>query len=257
MKYIIATLTFILFLFGLTEFTIQWFTFEIDTPILILTIFTFYGFICSFANSKNGLIVILMVAIGWLIKYFEQASFLIFYNSQNTFGRWVLTLFPLVLAIILLICAYKSKQRLLDRKFKFHIPIIIIFIIFLIDISSFIRKPHNIKLNCWYFIDNNKSVFRVQFSQSPEKIFELKSDSQELKRFALENGIRDQSRDGIYCPETKLRVVTKFRKIVSITVLGFGNSKNNYFAKLSTPVEISLDSIEGDKSILEPDFAFR
>jgi len=111
------------------------------------------------------------------------------------------------------------------------------------------RKPHINEFNCWYHFDNDKKDYRITFAITSDHIFETTTDSEELKEFVLKYGIRDEFRPGIYCPETKVRVVTRFKKIVAVNILGFRNSTTNYKATLEEPFEIDINKIYGDKGI--------
>jgi hypothetical protein len=252
-KYLIPILTFILFLYGLLIFFSSMLYWGIGTITLILTISTLIGFLALFTNRKLGLTITLIVAIGWLIRYFEHAAFLTLYDIQNI-GRWVIVVIPIFLSAIILLLSYKARQDIKGKPSNFKLPSLLIVGIAAIGLFSFVRKPHTNEFNCWYYFDNDKKEYKISFAITPEHIFETTSDSEELKEFVLKYGIRDEFRPGIYCPETKVRVVTRFKKIVSVKILGFRNSTTNYKATLGNPFELDINKIYGDKGILEPKF---
>lgn len=225
----------------------------IGTKTLILTISTLIGFIALLTNKKVGLTITIIVTIGWLLRYFEHAAFLTLYDIQNI-GRWVIVTIPIFLSAIILMLSYKSRQDIQGKPFNLKFPILLIVGIAAIGLFSFVRKPHTNEFNCWYYFDNDKKDYKITFAITPEHIFETTNDSEELKEFVLKYGIRDEFRPGIYCPETKVRVVTRFKKIVTVKILGFRNSTTDYKATLDNPVELDINKIYGDKGLLEPEF---
>lgn len=226
----------------------------IGTYTLILTVSTFIGFVALLTKRTTGLTIMFFVSIGWLLRYFEHASFLTLYDIQNT-GRWILVLIPILLASTILILAYKSYQNGKVKPITFKTPILLITAIALIGLCSFVRKPHTKEFNCWYYFDNDKKDYKITFAITPEHIWETTTDSKELKEFVQKYGIKDEFRAGIYCPETKVKVITRFKKIIAVKVLGFRNSTTNYKATLNKPFEIDINRIYGDKGILqEPEF---
>lgn len=225
----------------------------IGTYTLILTISTLIGFITLLSKRTTGLILMFFVSIGWLLRYFEHASFLTLYASQNI-GRWIIVAIPILLSIIILRLTYKARQDFQEKVFSLKFPTLLVLWIATIGLLSFARKPHINEFNCWYHFDNDKKDYRITFAITPDHIFETTTDSEELKEFVLKYGIRDEFRPGIYCPETKVRVVTRFKKIVAVNILGFRNSTTNYKATLEEPFEIDINKIYGDKGILQSDF---
>lgn len=245
-------MTFILFLYGLLIFfgTIR-FGIGIYTP--ILTISTLIGFVALRTNRKTGLVIIFFVSICWLLRYLEHASFLTLYDNQNI-GRWVIVVIPILLSTIILTLTHKSRQDIQEKPFSLKFPTLLVLGIATIGLLSFMRKPHTNEFNCWYYFDNDKKDYKISFSNTPDHIFETTTDSKELKEFVLKYGIRDEFRPSIYCPETKVRVVTRFKKIIAVKILGFRNSTTDYKATLDEPFEIDINKIYGDKGILQPDF---
>lgn len=252
-RYLIPILTFILFLFGLLIFFSSMLYWGIGTYTLLLTVSTFVGFVTLLTKRTTGLTIMFFVSIGWLLRYFEHASFLTLYDNQNI-GRWVIVAIPILLSTIILTFTYKARQDIQEKPFNPKFPTLLVLAIASIGLLSFVRKPHTNEFNCWYYFDNDKKDYKISFAITPDHIFETTTDSKELKEFVLKYGIRDEFRPGIYCPETKVRVVTRFKKIIAVKILGFRNSTTDYKATLDEPFEIDIDKIYGDKGILRPDF---
>jgi hypothetical protein len=252
-RYLIPILTFILFLFGLLIFLSSMLYWGIGTYTLLLTFSTFVGFVTLLTKRNTGLTIMFFVSIGWLLRYFEHASFLTLYDNENI-GRWVIVAIPILLSTIILTFTYKARQDIQEKPFSPKFPTLLVLAIASIGLISFMRKPHTNEFNCWYYFDNDKKDYKISFAITPDHIFETTTDSKELKEFVLKYGIRDEFRPGIYCPETKVRVVTSFKKIIAVKILGFRNSTTDYKATLNEPFEIEIDKIYGDKGILQPDF---
>ncbi len=251
MRYLIPILTFILFSCGLLIFfgTIR-FGIGIYTP--LLTIATLIGFLTLLTNKHKGLTINFFVSLGWLLRYFEHASYLLLYDRQNV-GRWLIVTIPIILAALLFILTFKSKQNILGKPFRWRVVTFLIFAIASIGLISFVRKPHVGEFNCWYYFDN-KNDYKITFAVTPDHIWEATSNSEELRNFILKNGIRDEFREGIYCPETKVKIVTRFKKIVAIRIIGFHNTTTNVYANLKSSIDIDINKIKGDMDILQPDF---
>lgn len=227
--------------------------FGIGTYTLILTISILIGFVVLLVKRTAGLTIVFFVSIGWLIRYFEHASYLTLYDIQNV-GRWVIVAIPILLSTTILTLSYKARQAIQEKTFNIRFPILLVLAIASIGLLSFVRKPHTKEFNCWYYIDNDKKDYKISFAITPDHIFETTTDSKELKEFVLKYGIRDEFRSGIYCPEKKVQVVTRFKKIISVKILGFRNSTTDYKAILDEPFEIDINKIYGDKEILQPNY---
>ena len=255
MKYLIKILTFILFLFGffiLCAVLSARLGIGIYTP--LLTISTLIGFIALLTNKNMGLRIMIVVSICWLLRYFEHASFLMLYDMQNIF-RWILVSIPILLSSTILILAYKSYKNNKGKPFAFKTPILLIISIALIGFGSFVRKPHTREFNCWYYFYNDEKDYKIRFAITPNLIFETTTDSKELKEFVQKYGFKDDFVNGIYCPETKVRVITRFKKVISVKVIGFRNLSTNSKVTLNKPFEIDINNIYGNKEILqEPNF---
>lgn len=227
--------------------------FRLGVITFILTFISFIGFCALIADKVLGTKIMFFVSIGWLLRYFEHASYLLLYDNQNI-DRWILVFIPISLATTILLLAYKRLKVIQEKTFSFKTPILIILFLASIGLFSFVRKPHVNEFNCWYYFDDSKKDYKITFAITPEHIFETTTDSKELKEFVLKYGIRDKYRKGIYCPETKVRVITCFKNIVGLKILGFRNSTTNYNATLNEPFELDINKVYGDKGILQPDF---
>ena len=95
---------------------------------------------------------------------------------------------------------------------------------FLLGIGSYIYKPTIEEINCWYYFDNDET-YNVRFGTAPERTFDVELTSDDLKKEVKTEAIQYEGRDGYYCPETKVRVVTSFGQIISVRIIGFRNSE--------------------------------
>ncbi len=78
--------------------------------------------------------------------------------------------------------------------------------------------------------------------------------SKDLKEIILKEGMTYESREGYYCPESRVKVITRFKEIVAVKVMGFMNSEIDKNVDFGNGFKIDLNSMVGDKSILEPKF---
>jgi hypothetical protein len=149
----------------------------------------------------------------------------------------------------ILILVYKSRQDIQKKVFSLKNPVLLVVGIAAIGLLSFVQKSHTNEFNCRYYIDNDKTDYKITFAITPDPIFETTTDSKELREFVLKYGIKDEFRPGTYCPETEVIVITRFRRILAIKILGFRNSTTGCKATLDKPFEIDIDKIYGDKGI--------
>lgn len=218
----------------------------------LLTIATLTGFITFLTNRRKGLAIVFFVSLGWLLRYFEHVSYLLLYDRQNT-GRWFIVILPIQIAVLLFVLTYKSRPFILNRPFSWKIATLSILAIASIGLISFVRKPHVEEFNCWFYFDN-KNDYKITFAVTPNHIWEATSNSTDLRNFILENGIRDEFRGGIFCPETRVKIVTRFKKIVAISIMGFHNTKTSQYATLKSQIDIDINKIKGDLDLLQPEF---
>lgn len=240
-KYIFSAL---LILWGLIIFWTKLFIGDLSFP--FLTILTLVGVIAGiFKNTKSNTILFFAGCV-WIIFSAETMGFVIFF-SDSDFERSILSLFPLLLASFLILST--------DIEFKWaNSPIkkILLIPVFLtVGIGSYIYKPTIKELNCWYYFNENNS-YNVLFTQITERTFEIELSSEELKKKVVNEGIQYEGRSGYYCPNTKIRVITSFSKIVSAEILSFRNSELNKEVEFSTPTKIPLKNVDGILEILEP-----
>ncbi len=79
-------------------------------------------------------------------------------------------------------------------------------------LCSFKQISDEKEFNCWYYFNDKSKTYRITFAITPEKVFEATTSSTELRQLILKYGIRDEFRGGIYCPETKIKIVMKNQK---------------------------------------------
>jgi hypothetical protein len=242
----------LLLLFGILTLFVSIFS-GISFYLSALTFFTLIAILVYLADKKLGLTIIFIVSIAWLLRYFERVYFLLFYNPQNL-GRWTLVVPFILTSIPLFFLSYIYKQRLLNRVINLKRLAIFSLLIPFLTLLSFVRKVHTNQFNCWYDIDQSSSNYKITFAVTPEHFFEVYSSSTELKDFIQKTGIKDQFRPGVYCPETEVKIVTRFTKVTSVSIIGFHNTEKNKYYNLRNPIEIDFNQIRGDKSILEPNF---
>ena len=221
---------------------------------ILLTLAILAGIISSFINRKLGWTILFVSSICWLLRYFEHAAYLILYDFQNL-GRWILVVITILFSFALFTLIYKARQEFKGKTFKIRFLSISLFAFLAIGLFSFIRKPHRKEFNCWYNFNNTQNNFTITFAITPGQTLEVSSNSNELKEFIKKNGIFDEFRKGFYCPQTKVRVITRFKEIVSIDLVEFRNTKINKTYRFENPVAIDINSIKGNKQILQPEFS--
>jgi hypothetical protein len=251
-KYLIPILTILLLLLGLLTLLGSIFS-GVSFYTLVLTFSTVFGIVAYLSNKKIGLTIILFVSIAWLLRYFERSGFLLLHDTENV-SMWILVIPIISVSIPLFFLSYIYRQRLLNKSVNLKWLTMLFLLIPSLAFLSFTRKAHTNEYNCWYYIDQSSEDYMITFATTPEHLFEIYSSSKQLKDFIQNNGIKDQYREGIYCPETKVKIITKFKKITSISIIGFHNTTTNKYYKFPKSVDIDYNQLRGDKSILEPDF---
>jgi hypothetical protein len=118
-------------------------------------------------------------------------------------------------------------------------------------LCSFRQDSNEHEFNCWYYFSDKSETYKITFAITPEKVFEATTNSTELKQLVLKYGIRDEFREGIYCPETKVKILLTKKKITGIKVIGFRNSTTNFTATLVKPTFIDKKNIVDKKKVLE------
>lgn len=253
MRFTIPILTFLLFLCGLLIFFGTLLATGIGFYTPILTASAFIGFIILLFDKKLGQTIMLFVSAAWLLRYFEHASYLILYDP-NSSGRWLLTTIPLLFSLLIFGLTLKEKLKLTGKRFKNWYWGILPMTFLVIGLLSFVYKPHTEEFNCWYYFDDKRDEYKITFAITPDHKFETIANSPELKEIVKKEGLTYEGRDGYYWPETKVRVITRFKEIIRVKILGFRNSEIDKKVRLENPFEIDLGTIKGDKSILEPEF---
>jgi len=252
MKFISPTLALLSFFFGVL-FCLGSLQFDLGMYIPLVTISALVGFIFLLIDRKKGSVIMILISCAWLLHFFERATYLIIYDAFAT-GRWILVLIPISLSTASAIIGYKEFQQISGRTVNLKALAFLIVGIASIASLSWARKTHIKEFNCWYYFDKNEGQYKITFATSPENKFELITESKSLKDFVLRNGIRDEFRKGIYCSETKVKIVTTFNKAMSIEITGFHNTTTNYNANLNEPFKINVHKLNGDLDLLQPDF---
>jgi len=253
LKYILPITSLLLFLYGLLMLGAT-FWFGINAFFAILTLTTLFCFIALFTDSKSiSYRLLLIVSVFWLFYYFERLSFLMFYDSKNI-ERLIIVFIPIFLAFVIFRLILKNEFEQKNKKLSWKHLIVSIVIFFLAGLLSFGYKSHTDEFNCWYYFDNNSEQYKILFAQAPKYTFEVIESSNELKQIVKEKGITYECRKGYYCPETKIKVITSFKKVIRIEILEFRNTEVNKLIKFKEPFEINVETIKGKKSLLQPTF---
>jgi len=253
LKYLISILTFLLLLYGLLALFASLFSTGLGIFTLILTVGTFIGLITSIFNKRVGWTIIFTVIIGWLLRYLEHVSYLLLYDPKNE-ARWIIVLIPILLSLSIFILIYKARQEKTGRPFRAKFICLTFLALASLALASFLRKTQTQEFNCWYFIEDNQDDFKISFSVTPKHIFEIRSNSKELKTIIKREAITYDFRQGYYCPETKLRIVTQLKEVVGLKIMGFRNTDKNKIIKFDKPFELDLKTLKGDQTILQPNF---
>lgn len=253
MKYLIPTIGFLLSGYGFLLFFGTLFVTGLGFFTPILTVGTLIGSITFLLDRRTGNVILLTMAAVWLLRYFEHVSYLIYYDALNS-GRWILVGIPLFLAFWLFGLTYKHRREYRKKETGIKQLGIAFIVFFSIGMISFVWKPHTDEFNCWYYIDEESGNIKISFSITPDHIFEATNNSPKLKEIIEKEGLTYESRDGYYCPETKVRIISSFKKVIAIKILGFRNSELDKHVKFSPPIEIDIQTISGDLSLLETPF---
>lgn len=220
----------------------------------ILTLLTLIGFLTLLVNKKIGVSFMLIISTLWLLRYFEHVGFLLLYDP-NSYGRWMLIIYPLILGFIIFGLTLKEFLRRNDKQFRLWYWIIPFIGFLSIGLLSFIYKTHTDEFNCWYYLDKNSDEYKISFAITPDHKFEATTNSKNLEEMVIKEGLTYRGRNGFYWPESKVRVTTRFKKIIGLEILGFRNSSTDKKVRLKNPIEIDVKTIKGDKSILQPEFS--
>jgi hypothetical protein len=241
LKYILSIL---LVIWGLLIAWTKLFSVGLHFP--FLTVITVIAIIMGISKHKKANLIFFISACLWMILSAETIGFVIFFDSEN-YGRMLIGLIPFLLSTgVLFSTQTEIKLTNTLTKKSLLVPLLI-----LIGIGSFIYKPTTEEVNCWYYLDNDKTYI-VRFAETPERTFEVELESDGLKKEVKSEALQYEGRDGYYCPETKVRVVTSFGKIISAKIMSFRNSEIDKKVNFSSPTQIPLEKVNGKLEILKP-----
>jgi len=240
-KYILSIL---LLIWGLLIVWIKLFIVGLHLP--FLTVLTIIAIIAGISKHKKANLIFIFSACLWIVFSAETIGFVIFFDEGN-YQRMLLGFIPLLLSMGVLFSTQTDIKLINTIMQKF----ILVSLLMLIGIGSYIYKPTTEEINCWYYFDNNKT-YNVLFAKAPERTFEVELSSDELKKEVKTEALQYEGRNGYYCPETKVRVVTSFGKIISAKIMSFRNSKIEKEVIFSSPTKIPLEKVNGKLEILKP-----
>ncbi len=221
-------------------------TYSIPLKFPFLTIITILALFMRVRNHVKSDLAFFVSACLWIIFSAETIGFIMIYDPDN-YERMIIAFIPLLLSSLLMF-SVKNEYRFINRHYKklFLIPLLIIF-----GIGSYIYKPMTEEINCWYYFDNDNS-YNVLFAKSPGRTFEVELISNELKEEVKKDALQYKGRNGYYCPETKVRIVTSFGEIISAEIIAFRNSKLNKEVTFRNPTIIPIEKVKGELEILNP-----
>ncbi|GAA5020481.1 hypothetical protein GCM10011506_04780 [Marivirga lumbricoides] len=220
--------------------------FSVGPHFPFLTLLIVVALILGISKYKKANLTFLASACLWLISSAETIGFVIFFDEGN-YGRMILGVIPFSLSIGLLLST-QTKLKLINTNAK---KVFLASLFVLIGIGSYAYKPTTKEVNCWYFLDSGKT-YNVLLAEAPERTFEVELSSDELKNEVKADALQYEGRDGYYCPETKVRVVTRFGTIISAQIMSFRNSEIDKKVTFSSPTKIPLNKVNGKLEILKP-----
>lgn len=211
-----------------------------------LTFLTAVAIILEIGKHKKANLFFFLSSCFWVLLSAETIGFVIVFDFSN-YTRGLIGVVPLVLSIGLIFVS-EFKQKWVDALGK---KLLIIFVLIAVGIGSYVYKPTTEEINCWYYFEDGNS-YEVLFAHTPKDTFKVRLSSVELKNEVKTKGIQYQERVGYYCPETQVRVVTCFGKIISARIISFRNSEINKKVIFSSSTKIPLNKVEGKLEILKP-----
>ena len=220
--------------------------FSVGPHFPFLTVLTVVAIVLGIGRYKKSDLIFLVSASLWLISSAETIGFVIFFDEGN-YGRMLFGIIPLLLSIGLLFSTQIELKFINTSLKKFLLVSLFVFS----GIGSYVYKPTTEEINCWYYLDNGKT-YKVLFAEAPERTFEVELSSDKLKNEVKAEALQYEGRDGYYCPETKVRVVTRFGAIISAKVMSFRNSEIDKKVIFSSPTKIPLDEVNGKLEIIKP-----
>lgn len=241
LKYILSIL---LVIWGLLIAWTKLFIVGLHFP--FLTVITVIAIIMGISKHEKADLIFLISACLWMILSAETIGFVIFFDSGN-YGRMLIGLIPFLLSS----GVFFSTQTEINLINTLTNKLLLVPLLLLIGIGSYVYKPTTEEVNCWYYLDNDKT-YNVRFAESPERTFEVELSSDGLKKEVKTEALQYEGRNGYYCPETKVRVVTSFGKIISAKIMSFRNSEIDKKVIFSNPTKIPLEKVNGKLEILKP-----
>lgn len=220
--------------------------FSVGPHFPFLTLLTVVALISGISKYKKANLIFLAAACLWLISSAETIGFVIFFDEGN-YGRMIIGVIPFLLSIGLLLST-PIELKFINTSAK---KLLLASLFVLIGIGSYVYKPTTEEVNCWYYLDNGKT-YKVLFAEAPERTFEVELSSGELKNEVKAEALQYEGRNGYYCPETKVRVVTRFGTIISAKIMSFRNSEIDKKVTFRSPTKIPLDKANGKLEILKP-----
>lgn len=211
-----------------------------------LTILTIIAIGLGVSKHKRTDLFFFISACLWVVLSSETIGFVLFFDLDN-YDRMIVGIIPLILGISLIISS-QPKEKWDNTLFK---RLLIIPVLIIIGIGSYVYKPTTEEVNCWYYFGNAKS-YKILFAETPERTFEVNISSDELKKEVKKEGLQYEGREGFYCPETKVRVVTSFGNIISAKIISFRNTEKDKKVKFSRPTKIPLSRVKGNLEIIKP-----
>ena len=241
LKYILSIL---LVLWGLLIAYTKLFSVGLHFP--FLTAITIIAIIFGISKHiKSGLIFFVSACL-WMILSAETIGFVIFFDTAN-YERMLIGIIPFLLGAGLMF-SVQTEIKLINTLTK---KLLLVPLFLLLGFGSYIYKPTIEEVNCWYYFDNDKT-YNVLFAETPDRTFEVELSSDELKKEVKTEGLQYEGRKGYYCPETKIRVVTSFGKIISAQIISFRNSEIDKKVNFNSTTKIPLEKVNGKLEILKP-----
>ncbi len=241
LKYIFS---FLLVLWGLLSVYGRLITEGLHFP--FLTVITFAAIIMGIFKNKNSKIIFLVSACLWITLSAETIGFVLFFDSIN-YDRMIVGIIPLLFSIGLMFSVQMESNFINNLIIK----TLLVSLLVMIGIGSYIYKPRTEEINCWYYFDNEES-YNVLFVEAPEESFEVELTSAILKQEVKREGMQYERINGYYCPETKVRIVTRFGKIISAKIISFRNTEKDKKVTFTSPTKIPLEKVNGKLDILKP-----
>ncbi len=214
-----------------------------------LTFILFVALVAGIFKYRKANMLFLMAAGLWILFSSESIGFVIFMDKGG-FARMIPALIPLVLSTALLFST-QAKDTLIDAPGK---KAAFVLLLILLGLSSYVYKPYTRELNCWLKTRDisNDGTIKIKFVSLPGKTFEVELQAPEWVETIKNKAIYDKEREGYYCPETKIRIITRFGKIISAKILSFENTDTAERVHFGKPVKIPLDKVSGNLEILKP-----